>query len=255
MSSVDAIPEAMEAAGKAITAGLLPFWCSAGTMLDDSAPCVDSGPNHSLNAVVPPAVLYRSIPEKEYAIAFSRGRIRLSTLEICRNHESALRRDEGEATEQYSSGYIQGPSEDAGVQRIAARLRLGLRGIGKVTISDCEVDDRIRDAWVLCFSLSRRAIFGDHCIRVDDPASFFRAMTDTLQRESGRGLSPAWGEVTYGERHYQGLAPSPGPIGFVKPLRFRPDDEFRMLWRPEGRAPIDFKSVDCPAIADYCTLL
>ncbi len=196
----------------------------------------------------PPRLLYRYFATDERARAFSTGRIYLSTLQNCRNHEDAERADPGEASSGYISGTLSGDSDTD--PRLLNRLRRS--GI-QVTHFSGEISNnlsyqQIPDAYLLCLStvnspeLCER--FGDYVVQVRDSRRLFCAIIDTMERLGYLG-SVEIGCVRYGHRDGVEDDPEIGPIGFVKPeWPYAIEREVRLMWRPAGTEPIAPMEID-----------
>ena len=95
--------------------------------------------------------------------------------------------------------------------------------------------------------------FGDHCVKISKPIEFFKrisiALNQHIKIEYGR-MRP----VKYRSRDYKGLEDPPGRIGFVKPVRYSDQKEFRMLWNPEKEPEIKPFLLECPEIAELCNI-
>lgn len=75
--------------------------------------------------ISPPEIVYRFFSDEGHRLAFLEGNIRLSTLEICRNHKAPWG-DATEATETILSGYLKGGSHDKEFVQQAEIMSIGI---------------------------------------------------------------------------------------------------------------------------------
>ncbi|WP_188013715.1 hypothetical protein [Photobacterium damselae] len=205
--------------------------------------------------------IYRFFPEKWQAESLCKGNVWISTLETCRQYEDPLQGDSEEATHTYSSGHIVGGSNDPAFVEMASRSGISIgEGCSNITISNCTSVKKLPDAYVLCTTREYRpqslsGTFGNHCVKISNPAEFFKLVSATLNkqksiREGGMGL------VQYKERNYTGLQSPPGPIGFVKPGdQYSSQKEFRLLWVPQTSDAIKPFLLECPEVSKFCSLI
>jgi hypothetical protein len=201
-----------------------------------------------------PRVIYRFFDDPSHADALVAGRVWLSTLEWCRRCEEPERGDSGEGTQIYQSGTVSGTGADPHLQEVARRLGVinSSPDAGRVLIRDVTGVRRLSDAWAFCATLKfdpeALRSFGPYCVRIDGPEQFFVLVTEALGSTFDVNEG-ALGSVTYAQREYAGLAAPAGPIGFVKaPDVYAPQREYRMLWVPGSREPIQRTEVFCPAV-------
>lgn len=122
--------------------------------------------------------LYRFFDKKEWADSFYNGDIRLSTLNICRNHENLFARDELEAKANVTLSYL--PIADSNDEKNQMVLNdLASMGIPILDSKNIIIrfisggQRQIDDAYILCFStdnsdfLDKR--FGKFCIKINQP--------------------------------------------------------------------------------------
>jgi hypothetical protein len=193
-----------------------------------------------------PVSLYRYFGRPEWADDFVRGRLKVSTLQECRRHEDATRRDprEGITFERIDNVATNDPAEAAEVlamMNIRANVR-GLYAHGNV------VERRLDDAMVLCFSLEYSdqlaSHMGQYCVEVIRTEAFFRGLTDALARH-GQVILDGTADRVYYDAHdlnaqNRHLRADRAP-GFTKTPDFSLEKEYRMLWVPTNpRAPFLF---------------
>jgi len=203
--------------------------------------------------------VYRYFDREEYAEAFARGEVFISTLKRCREYEDPLQGDKEEAYEHYNSGRaVTGDGSDPDFVAFAAkcgvRVAEGARGI---TIVDNTMTTYLADAFVLCTTLGfvndLSESFGKYCVKISSVDKFARALTVSLNAKYKLAQS-AHGMVSYQGRHYKELENSPGLLGFVKPADpYAPQREYRFLWTALDPTEIKGCVVLCPEISQYVT--
>ena len=216
---------------------------------------------HGIAIVVLPGFdsvnVYRFFQEEQHAEALVNGRVWISTLEDCRSHEDPVRGDVGEGTVDYFSETITGNSGDLAFDLVAARSGIVVERSVGTTLSGNSSRRAIQNAWVVCtterYSPDTMRSFGSRCVRITDPVTFFRSVTESLATER-RVLEATMGGVRYSQRSYRHLEPDPGPIGFLKPPdRYASQQEVRMLWESDSAEQISHFELDCPAARRLCS--
>ena len=206
-----------------------------------------------------PPVLFRYFEKEDHARALCLGYVWISTLEACRRQEGAARDDPAEATRNDFSGYAKGASGDPGFEETAGQSgRADKLGITNTIVHEGMSHDRLYDAWLLCFTESRRPHrtqgIGRFGVRISLPRLFFRHVTNALRLDQDI-TSATFGRVRYVGRDDRELEASLGPMALVKP----PDDyssqrEARMIWRHRRfKHPLQPGIVRCAAVAQLCS--
>lgn len=201
--------------------------------------------------------IYRYLTRAEYADAFTKGSVQLSTLETCRQYEDEQRGDAGEATQEYKSGFVAGDGNDAALQTVSQRAGIGISGdCLDITMNNNTRVVKLPDAFVLCTTelfdsakLSRS--FGPYCVEISEPFEFFRLVT--LRLNKIHCIQNAhFDRVTYRDRSYVGLEDPPGPLGFVKPPdKYQEQQEVRLFWIVKTPKIGPFL-LECPQVSALC---
>jgi hypothetical protein len=93
--------------------------------------------------------------------------------------------------------------------------------------------------------------FGKHCVQIDDPWALLHRITGAPgERHPVR--QAFWGPITYGERAFADGEEVPGPMGFVKPIKYRDQREVRLLWVVDDDGPLQPEMVDLPGMQQVC---
>jgi hypothetical protein len=213
--------------------------------------------DHEPGFVAPPFVYRYLSGDERYGDDFTRGRILISTLEKCRQHENAALRDEDEASQTLRVESIAGDASDPDIQQFARRAQSRIGPGLHLTLSGISITVRETHAWVLCTTLSpptadAKGALGDYCIKIGPILPFFCTLSYAIsQRRSVR--QNVVGRVKYRARDYGLYDPEPGVLGFVKsPDKYEHEQELRMLWLPEEREVVKPFVIDCPEVARYC---
>lgn len=204
--------------------------------------------------------VYRFFNKPDEADALASGKVWLSTLERCREYEEQGRGDPEEAVHRYKSGRIVANGDNPALQLMAARSGISIDPrCGRTVFANNTYVQRLSDAFVICTTehyspekLSKT--FGPYCVEINDPAEFFRLVTDALVRGYPRMCPHGWGRVTYGDRSYKGLEPSPGVIGFVKPKDgYFEQQEVRFMWTAYAGGVLEPFLLPVPEVVALCT--
>ncbi len=211
-----------------------------------------------------PSRLFRRFDRPEHADSLERGEIWISTLNHCR--QSAFDRLEGTRT--YHTGVLTS-REDGGDGRLAWAVELlGFGGVdtsrdGHVRIADCLIVEAISDAHVLCMTQhasveeAEEQLGPGYYVEITEPETFVRLVTGAYFR---RLYSPGdhlpmtcFGNMRYARREFGGREAAPGPVGFVNPIEFQPENEVRILWTPKGSTEnlVGF-ALHVPEVAHLC---
>jgi hypothetical protein len=183
------------------------------------------------------APCYRYFDKPEHADALERGELWVTTVQRCRKQEDLGRRDEGEGTQRYNTGNVLGNPPDPKVQEIATKVGMfldpNLPWASAIDISNNTRILQLSDAYLFCMTSHRSADatarFGRYCVQIDTPMEFFHSATKAITARFTR-VRAHLGRVMYKARAYSGHETAPGPLGFVKPKRFKKEKEVRILW-------------------------
>ncbi|VVN71006.1 hypothetical protein PS718_00427 [Pseudomonas fluorescens] len=203
--------------------------------------------------------IFRHFPKEEYALDFSIiGKIRVSTLKVCREYEDHEQGDSGEGTLHYSHDPV--TSHDPNWQEVARRLGMKIGAFDKGSITGCEKHTVIPNAYVLCLSYIQFdeelcGKFGKHCVQIKDLLFFGNLVYDALVEKFG-GVSGRSAKVRYRDRAYRNLEQEPKEIAFIKPEHpFAKQVEYRMVfWCDPGHVYEPF-FLDVPEVRTICKYL
>lgn len=202
--------------------------------------------------------IYRILSSAEYADSFTKGEIRISTLETCRNYEDALQGDRGEGTARYhSKNYSKVDWDHSGFQQDALRSGIYIGpGVTDITFHNNTSVTTLPDALVLCTTLEYDPsklsdTFGNYCVEIYNVEGFFTTLTRALVQRYPIERFYA-GRVQYIGREFHGVAP-PTHIGFIKPPDpYEPQQEFRMLWTVRRSMSLTPGNITVPELARFC---
>lgn len=206
--------------------------------------------------------VYKFVDKEEYANDLASGIVSIGTLELCRKYEDPLQGDPEEALHTYNSGYFKGDGNDSNLQRIAQNLQVHVSpGSHNITFSNCSSSRKIEDAYVICTSEffvkeDFRENFGDYCVEISNPHLFYHLISEALEKIFMIKRS-SWGAVQYRERSNRYLDEQIGQLGFVKPEKYRYQNEIRFLWEkfyPDRRKIDELEriTIHIPGISDLC---
>lgn len=206
-----------------------------------------------------PARVYRFFKEEKYANALAAGEVYLSTLDTCRKYEDSLQGDPGEAEHTYHCAKIEGVTANPSIIKIAQRLGIDFQHKNnekRVVLENCTSIFRIPDAFVLCTTTvfapeMLGETFGKYCVEISNPFLFSDVVMVELRKKIEL-KSSAIGHITYRERSYRELEESPGEFGFVKPLQYKDQLEYRLLYIPKSLDPIKGILLSIPALGSLC---
>jgi hypothetical protein len=204
-----------------------------------------------------PGPVYRFFKDESHADALARGEIWISTLGECRKYENEMQGDPGEGHMAYQfNGSISGNTSDPEFTKI-------VRQVGLQTLPGMNIQMRnviglqaLPDALVLCTSMRfapeiLSKDFGEYCVRINEPFAFFKLVSEELAARYDL-LTFGLDSVIYSERKFANFESPPGRVGFVKPERFREQQEARMLWTIDTSAPLTPGLIRIPATSTYC---
>jgi hypothetical protein len=206
--------------------------------------------------------VYKFVGKEVYANNLASGIVSIGTLEECRKFEDPLQGDPGEALHTYNSGYFKGDGNDSNLQRIAQNSQVRVSpGSHNITFSNFSSSRKIEDAYVICtseffikedFSES----FGKYCVEISDPHLFYYLISEALEKVFMIKRS-SWGPVQYRERSNRHLDEEIGQLGYVKPEKYRYQNEVRFLWErfyPDHRKIEELKRITLhiPGISALC---
>jgi hypothetical protein len=104
---------------------------------------------------------------------------------------------------------------------------------------------------VLRMSTEPQSKFGAHHVRIDRPQEFCGAATGRLIEFNF--VERGWmNSVDYRARENHGAEPKPGYPGFIKPQRFAPERDFRIIWHARNPKHESFYIL-CPSARRYRT--
>lgn len=204
------------------------------------------------------ASVYRFFSQASHADEMCKGTFLVSTLEACRGYEDVRRGDKGEGELIYCLSGT-GHGSDRNFVEMAARggflidpscRNVSFSGVNRVA--------RISDGFVVCTTLSYSPEhmsdhYGKYCVEIHNVRRFAELIDveiNKLGAPVGTGIA---GPVRYSARHYAGLSPPPGPIGFVKPKdQYSADKEYRLLWPLQGNAAIKPEIIHIAGLAETC---
>lgn len=203
--------------------------------------------------------VYRFFQEAEHADLFCHGKVRISTIETCRKYEDKAQGDAEEAHLHYKTGSMVGGSDESAFVTVASRAGIYIGpNCSNITVSNCSRTTSLPDAFVLCTTLkyepsTMNGSFGEACVKINKPRRFYERVSRRLARTFPIKQG-AFGPIVYANRHYEGLQPLPGPIGFVKPPDlYASQCEFRFLWTVNNSIRLDPFLLDVPEIASLCS--
>ena len=201
---------------------------------------------------------YRLYQEEWQADSLARGDVWLSTLETCRAYENPEQGGPEEAHETYNTGHIVGGSNDPDLIEVARRSSIHIGpGCSNITLNNNTKKTVLPDAYILCTTAEYSPenlsnTFGKYCVEITNPKKFFIHISASLKRKATIKEAAA-GNVIYKDRHYTGMEPPPGPIGFVKPSDlYATQKEFRFLWIPENPTELTPFLLKCPEATHLC---
>lgn len=202
--------------------------------------------------------IFRFFREEAHADALARGEVWLSTLERCRGYEDAR----GDHQEGLHFHHLTDVAIGQSQEIRAAATRIGIEADPGVQVSFKDVVGltRMPDAYVLCFSTDGtsplvRERFGEFGVEVLDRREFGRRLASAFTAE--RTKVRIWGRhVTYAERSTIDAEPENGPLGFVKPLQFADEAEYRLLIVAADPSTRYFlRPLHAPNLAELCRRL
>ncbi len=202
-----------------------------------------------------PKFIYRYLNDAEHAHDFCQGRIWLSTLDEIRdpNHP---RSDVQEATSEYVVTDL-GPHTPSGQ---AALIQEHIKGFisGEVRIQDVAFRTSVANAFVLCTSIQNskrmRNRFGQHCVRIADPAGFLQAVAEALY-DVVPILNASADFMQYdGRSGGDGYTPVANPMLSNVPGN-SDEREYRLWWNPETHVKhISPLKLNAPILSRFCSV-
>lgn len=205
-----------------------------------------------------PSKLYRFFDKKEFADDFVNGKLRISTLETCRNHENKA---QGDAEEGYMFNYIKRiHSSHPRFHEISNR-----GGICMVDSENCVIENNtyteyIEDAYLLCTTTKYHPEdftddFGSYCVEITDPLKMMEIITQTLHSTS-KVTHCKYSEVKYRSRTFQQEEIIENLMEFLKPDTdiYMSQNEFRFVWYTEI-SPITPINIECGSFSEFCKII
>ncbi|SMP68422.1 hypothetical protein SAMN02744783_02948 [Serratia sp. CC22-02] len=206
--------------------------------------------------------VYRFFDKEEYANEFCQGKIRISTLNACRDYENAEQGDKGEATWKHSISLVNDyePSKKQIEALRWAGVRVDPESRGN-SFADITARRRLDDAYILCttkyfdpdiFSDS----FGKYCVEISNAHKFCVLVTEQIARiHKNTRIQALYDDVHYLDREGTDLNVPKVNIGFIKPaIPYAVQKEFRFLWLFLDQNPVLNKlDIQCKELSKLCT--
>jgi hypothetical protein len=195
------------------------------------------------------------------------GSFRLQTLSYYRELEETDpgRGDAGEGTRFVEVSYDEPttltpekyPSVLAGIKETSQLKSLTINPGGSLRIRQRHVD-----GFVFCTTAAYRpghmGAYGNACVQIDDPQSFFAEITTCLARLTSNGIhyvkDGVLDVVTYGTRVQHFRALDAQHLCFLKEPRHADDREVRAYWHSHMQ-PINHLDLVCRDLPQYCHLI
>jgi hypothetical protein len=208
----------------------------------------------------PTQPLFKYLPRR-YAIALAQGQsIKVGTLKDFRDveHHGAERGDAGEGVRAISGTYSGPPNEFT-----AAAVEVG-PGSRNIVFRNSFISTSFRmNAYVFCMSSvcsrATMALFddADTCVRIDDAKAFSNELECALRISGKISISDRlMRTVLYGGGRAFELRNVPEvSAAFVKPSKFRPQHEVRMVWISKDPIKQKFVLLPCVRVAKYCRIV
>lgn len=205
--------------------------------------------------------VYRYFSKKEYAESFSKGFVRVSTLNACRKLENVFGRDENEGrVHKYISELHIDDGRDDKYDIFYGQIgNIIPRKIKNLSIIETRIGTyKLDDAHVLCLSNSKSSYlkenFGKYVVRVDRPILFAYLIFNALKFIENIFMFKT-GKVIYGNQNIDITKyDAADKIGFLKNYEFEKENEFRMLFYNHNPS-IKPMTLNIPYLKNICTLL
>lgn len=199
--------------------------------------------------------VYRYMDDEKFLDMFCEGKIRISTLEKCRNYENQEQGDKDEGKETYTITHMTDNDTNWRSKAEKAGLFLGENSCN-ATFIDCSSTKRLPDGLVLCTTARRddgkfANHFGKFCVKIKDVDKFYELITNELSQQF-KLYDGDHKRITYREQHYKDDELPPGKIGFVKRQKYSWQEEYRFLWLLKNFGPCEVIDINIPAIKDLC---
>ncbi|ENU29339.1 hypothetical protein F991_02728 [Acinetobacter sp. CIP-A165] len=200
-------------------------------------------------------VIYRYMDDEIYLDMFCEGKIRLSTLETCRNYENQEKGDIQEGQETYSITHMTDNDPNWRYKAKKAGLSIG-EFSGYCTFTNCSSTKKLPDGFLLCTTARRdddkfSKDFGRFCVKIKDADLFYRLITDEIRKQCDLYCG-SHKKVIYRDQNYKDDELPPGKIGFVKRQKYSWQEEYRFLWLPKNFGHCEIIDINIPAIKDLC---
>lgn len=198
--------------------------------------------------------VYRYMHDEKFLDMFCEGKIRISTLETCRNYENQEQGDKDEGKETFVVSHM--TDKDPKFHQKARKLNMSFTACSGVTITDCRSEVRLPDGFLLCTTARRddgkfANDFGKYCVKINDVDKFYELINDELSQHFEL-YDGDHKRVIYREQHYKDDELPPGKIGFVKRQKYSWQEEYRFLWLPKNFGHCEIIDINIPAIKDLC---
>lgn len=207
----------------------------------------------------PDKPLYRFFNDPQHARDFLQGKVWISTFSKCREYENAAQGDAHEGSIKYAvPGTIRGSGSDPAFVEMARRLNFIVPPDAvNMCFSNISSSTVLHDALVICTTAvynpeQLAKDFGKFCVRIDDPAAFFKRLTFEL---GSRYALDEFGmdEIYYRDRYFEYLDKLPCGYAFLKPKQYEYQNEIRMVWTLPHDVSLTPGLIDIPELAKFCS--
>lgn len=211
--------------------------------------------------------VFRNFNKKEYALDFYSGKkIRISTLQCCRKLENASARDENEGKLSLWTSPREIDKSNSKNHSVYVDDLKYTSGIELINCENISIGHSTRtspitlpNAYVLCTSNSKseylKKIYGKFCIKINQPYLFSYYVflklrnLNNVQQLIAKKLDYDENPIDINNTNII------SNIGFKKHLKFKPEDEFRMLFHSSADQYINPVFVKVPEIKKLCEFI
>lgn len=199
-------------------------------------------------------VVYRYMHEEKYINMFAEGKIKVSTLEACRNYDNQEQGDREEAKETFVVTHM--TDQDPNFHKKANKLGMSFEACSNITITNCTSINHLPDGFVICTTARRdddkfSKDFGGFCVKINDVNQFFALISKEIEKQF-QLLNADHKRVVYREQNYKDDELPPGKIGFVKRPKYEWQEEYRFLWLPKEFSQCQTLYLDIPDLKNLC---
>lgn len=199
--------------------------------------------------------VYRFCNDEALAKGMEAGAVPLSTIAYIKGLENGAATDRREleySSDVYSATLQPGTPQAA----VAAQFGIKVAGNGSVGIENIRFEAHYPNAFILCTTLDfdgmfKDGRFGKFCVEIPDPEKYYSAITRHLEAHASVNSGTAMA-VNYAERDGKNFEGTVSEIGFTKPTRFSPENEFRFLWTSTDESKIERKIWEIPETIGLC---